>query len=42
MIHQFLIPSDKKYVVGRDIVLANGGEVKVIDLVEGFFNHKHC
>lgn len=29
-------PSSKKYIVGRDIVLANGGEVKTVDLVEGF------
>lgn len=29
-------PSSKKYVVGRESVLANGGEVKVIDLVPGF------
>lgn len=29
-------PSSKKYVVGRETVLANGGEVKVIDLVPGF------
>lgn len=26
----------KKYIVGSDIVRANGGEVKVIDLVDGF------
>lgn len=26
----------KKYIVGRDVVLANGGEVKTIDLVAGF------
>lgn len=29
-------PASKTYVVGRDVVLANGGEVKVIDLVPGF------
>lgn len=29
-------PKSKKYVVGRESVLANGGEVKVIDLVPGF------
>ncbi|MCB9224399.1 MAG: adenylyltransferase/cytidyltransferase family protein [Crocinitomicaceae bacterium] len=29
-------PSSKKYVVGRESVLAAGGEVKVIDLVPGF------
>jgi rfaE bifunctional protein nucleotidyltransferase chain/domain len=29
-------PTSKKYVVGRESVLANGGEVKVIDLVPGF------
>lgn len=28
--------SSKKYIVGSDIVRKNGGEVKVIDLVEGF------
>jgi D-glycero-beta-D-manno-heptose 1-phosphate adenylyltransferase len=28
--------SSKKYIVGSDIVRANGGEVKVIDLVDGF------
>jgi rfaE bifunctional protein nucleotidyltransferase chain/domain len=26
----------KKYIVGRDVVLANNGEVKTIDLVAGF------
>ncbi len=26
----------KKYIVGRDVVLANNGEVKTIDLVDGF------
>lgn len=26
----------KKYIVGRDIVLENGGSVKTIDLVDGF------
>lgn len=29
-------PSSKKYIVGSDIVRKNGGEVKVIDLVNGF------
>jgi rfaE bifunctional protein nucleotidyltransferase chain/domain len=29
-------PASKKYVVGRESVLATGGEVKVIDLVPGF------
>ena len=28
--------SAKDYIVGREIVLENGGEVKVIDLVQGF------
>ncbi len=28
--------TDKKYIVGRDVVLANNGEVKTIDLVAGF------
>lgn len=29
-------PNSKKYIVGSDVVRANGGEVKVIDLVDGF------
>ena len=29
-------PSSKKYIVGRDVMLANGGEVKTVALVEGF------
>ena len=29
-------PESKKYIVGRDIVLANGGTVKVIPFLEGF------
>jgi len=29
-------PMSKKYIVGRDIILANGGEVKTVALVEGF------
>lgn len=29
-------PKSKKYIVGREAVLANGGEVKVVNLVEGF------
>ena len=29
-------PNSKKYIVGSDIVLANGGEVMAIPLVEGF------
>lgn len=29
-------PADKKYIVGREVVLANGGEVKVVDLVQGY------
>lgn len=29
-------PSSKKYIVGREILLANGGEVKTVALVEGF------
>jgi rfaE bifunctional protein nucleotidyltransferase chain/domain len=28
--------NSKKYIVGSDVVRANGGEVKVIDLVDGF------
>lgn len=28
--------SSKKYIVGSDIVINNGGKVEVIDLVEGF------
>ena len=28
--------NDKKYIVGRDVVLDNGGEVKTVDLVDGF------
>lgn len=28
--------SSKKYIVGRDVMLANGGEVKTVALVEGF------
>ena len=28
--------NSKKYIVGRKVVKANGGEVKTIDLVEGF------
>ena len=26
----------KKYIVGRDVVLARGGEVKVVELVQGY------
>jgi rfaE bifunctional protein nucleotidyltransferase chain/domain len=29
-------PTSKKYIVGRDVILANGGEVKTVALVEGF------
>ncbi len=29
-------PSSKKYIVGRETILANGGEVKTVSLVEGF------
>lgn len=29
-------PTDKKYIVGREIVLENGGHVETIDLVPGF------
>ncbi|UKN03408.1 D-glycero-beta-D-manno-heptose 1-phosphate adenylyltransferase [Paracrocinitomix mangrovi] len=29
-------PQNKKYIVGREVVIDNGGVVKVIDLVEGF------
>lgn len=29
-------PSSKKYIVGRETMLANGGEVKTVALVEGF------
>ncbi len=29
-------PSSKKYIIGSDIVKKNGGQVHVIDLVEGF------
>jgi D-glycero-beta-D-manno-heptose 1-phosphate adenylyltransferase len=29
-------PSSKKYIVGREAMLANGGEVKTVALVEGF------
>lgn len=29
-------PKSKKYIVGRDAVIANGGEVKVVNLVDGF------
>lgn len=29
-------PNNKKYIVGREVVLDNGGEVKVIDLVPGY------
>jgi len=29
-------PNSKKYIVGRDVVLANGGKVEVIDLVQGY------
>ena len=29
-------PSDKKYIVGREAILAHGGEVKTVALVEGF------
>lgn len=29
-------PSSKKYIVGSDIVIDNGGEVKAIPLVDGF------
>jgi rfaE bifunctional protein nucleotidyltransferase chain/domain len=29
-------PSNKKYIVGREAVLAAGGEVKTVALVEGF------
>jgi D-beta-D-heptose 7-phosphate kinase/D-beta-D-heptose 1-phosphate adenosyltransferase len=28
--------SDKRYIVGRDVVLAHGGEVKVLPFVEGY------
>lgn len=29
-------PSNKKYIVGRETVISNGGEVKVIPFLEGF------
>jgi D-beta-D-heptose 7-phosphate kinase/D-beta-D-heptose 1-phosphate adenosyltransferase len=29
-------PKNPKYIVGRDVVLKNGGQVKAIPLVEGF------
>ena len=29
-------PASKKYIVGRETILANGGEVKTVSLVEGF------
>lgn len=29
-------PNHKKYIVGRETVLNNGGEVKVIDLIPGY------
>lgn len=29
-------PSSKKYIVGREAILATGGEVKTVTLVEGF------
>jgi rfaE bifunctional protein nucleotidyltransferase chain/domain len=29
-------PADKKYIVGREVVLKNGGKVDVINLVDGF------
>lgn len=29
-------PASKKYIVGRETLLANGGEVKTVALVEGF------
>ncbi|WP_430406036.1 D-glycero-beta-D-manno-heptose 1-phosphate adenylyltransferase [Fluviicola sp.] len=29
-------PTSKKYIVGREVILANGGEVKTVALVEGF------
>lgn len=29
-------PSNKKYIVGREAILANGGEVKTVALVQGF------
>ncbi len=29
-------PSNKKYIVGREAILATGGEVKTVALVEGF------
>jgi rfaE bifunctional protein nucleotidyltransferase chain/domain len=29
-------PSNKKYIVGREVILANGGAVKTVALVEGF------
>ena len=29
-------PSGKRYIVGRETILANGGEVKTVALVEGF------
>ena len=32
--------TSKKYIVGSDIVRNNGGEVKVIDIVEGFSTTK--
>jgi D-beta-D-heptose 7-phosphate kinase/D-beta-D-heptose 1-phosphate adenosyltransferase len=28
--------SDKRYIVGRDVVMAHGGEVKVLPFVEGY------
>lgn len=29
-------PLNKKHIVGREVILANGGEVKTVALVEGF------
>jgi rfaE bifunctional protein nucleotidyltransferase chain/domain len=29
-------PTSKKYIVGRDIVLANKGQVKIVNLVDGY------
>jgi len=33
-------PTDKKYIVGSDIVKANGGSVEVIQFVDGFSTSK--
>jgi len=35
-----LDPNSKKYIVGSDCVLKNGGKVKTIDLVDGFSTTK--